>query len=63
MRLVNDDFVFKFENSKATNAQLVKGVCLNSLDVNETTKFYQKVGFTLNSDQGFLYCKGYENRF
>lgn len=63
MRLVNDDFIFKFENSKATSAQLVKGLCLNSLDVEATSRFYQKVGFTLNREHNYLYCHNYEHRF
>jgi len=60
MRLVNDDFLFKFENSNASSNQLVKGLTLNSTDVTKTTEFYQTVGFTLSQASDYLYCEGYD---
>lgn len=43
-RLINDDFLFKFEDTKADSVQVVKGLCLNVTNLELSMNFYQKVG-------------------
>ena len=58
-KLINDDFVLKFEDSKAeAGAQLVKGLELNVTDKEASLAFYEKVGMT-KSDNGALTCKNF----
>ena len=45
-RLINDDFVLRFEDTRATGPQLAKGVVFNTTDKDEATRFFKKVGFT-----------------
>jgi len=39
-RLINDDFVFKFVDEQAKNEQLIKGLTLNTTNLDETNEYY-----------------------
>ena len=60
--LINEDFLFKFADDKAPNTQLIQGVTLNVTSLEDTMKFYQKVGMTKSTDNS-LECQSYESVF
>ena len=58
IRMINDDFVFHFEDSTATGAQLIKGISINVTNVDESMRFWQKIGFIKETDNS-LTCAGH----
>lgn len=42
--MLKSDFLFKFIDSKAPGVQLVEGLTLNCIDIEETSRFWKKVG-------------------
>lgn len=58
LKMVNNDYLFKFEDTKASSNQLFKGIVLNVVDVEEAFIFYQKIGFIKENE--YLVCSGYD---
>ena len=58
IRMINDDFVFHFEDSTASGAQLIKGISINVTNVEESMRFWQKIGLVKESENS-LTCAGH----
>jgi len=41
---LKNDFLFKFVDAKAPGVQLIEGLTLNCTDIEETSRFWQKIG-------------------
>ena len=51
-RLVDNDFVLRFADSTAPSEQLIKGLVLNVTDLEESNRFYKKIGFSAVEAEG-----------
>ena len=51
-RLVDNDFVLRFVDSTAPSEQLIKGLVLNVTDLEESNRFYKKIGFSAVEAEG-----------
>ena len=61
-RLINDDLLFRFVDSQATGAQLIRGVELNTANLAAATDYWMRIGLTQKED-GALTCANYESIF
>ena len=59
-RLINDDFVFKFVESKATSNQLIEGLTLNVTDMPTSLQFWSKIGLIQEKDTNSFGFDGYD---
>ena len=74
-RLVNDDLLLRFDDSRAMGAQLIKGVEINTTNLAQATAYWRKIGLvdtidqedkggvTADQERHTLCCPGYEDRF
>ena len=60
-RLINNDFLLKFEDSTAKNEQLVKGIVLNCTNLKESIAYYKSIGLkAVDEEKGIMKYDTYD---
>jgi hypothetical protein len=58
-RLINDDFLIKFDDTQADSVQVIKGVGLNVTNLENSMSFWQMVGLDKVNDES-LKCPDFD---
>lgn len=58
--LLKNDFMFKFTNSTSPGTQLIDGLTLNCTNIDESSRFWQKVGLKKDENSPKFSFEGYD---